>query len=284
MEQKTVTKNFSLINGGEKMNELQVFNFEEQEVRTQVINNEPWFVGKDVADVLGYSNSRKALIDHVDEDDKDDVTIRDAIGRKQLMTAINESGLYSLILKSKLPSAKRFKRWVTSEVLPTIRKHGMYATENTLEQMLNDPDTAIKLLETIKVEREQRLIAEQRVNELQPKATYYDLILQNKTLLSVTQIAKDYGMSATALNKILSDFGIQFKQGGTWLLYQKHADKGYTQSTTHIIDDERSSLLTKWTQKGRLFIYETLKDNGILPLIEREEEQLCKYSQTNSKH
>ncbi|WP_373717846.1 phage antirepressor [Jeotgalibaca porci] len=252
------------------MEKLQVFNFEEQEVRTQVINNEPWFVGRDVAEVLGYKNQNDALSKHVDEEDKDAIAIRDSIGRKQNTPVINESGLYSLILKSKLPTAKKFKRWVTSEVLPTIRKHGMYATENTIEQLLSDPDTAIKLLETIKVEREQRLIAEQRVNELQPKATYYDLILQNKTLLSVTQIAKDYGMSATALNKMLSDFGIQFKQGGTWLLYQKHADKGYTQSTTHIIDDERSSLLTKWTQKGRLFIYETLKDNGILPLIEKQ--------------
>ena len=254
------------------MNELQVFNFEEQEVRTQVINNEPWFVGRDVAEVLGYKNQNDALSKHVDEEDKDAIAIRDSIGRKQNTPVINESGLYSLILKSKLPTAKKFKRWVTSEVLPTIRKHGMYATENTIEQMLNDPDTAIKLLETIKIEREQRLIAEQRVNELQPKATYYDLVLQNKTLLSVTKIAKDYGMSATTLNKMLNDFGVQYKQGGTWLLYQKHADKGYTQSTTHIIDDERSSLLTKWTQKGRLFIYETLKDNGILPLIEQGEE------------
>ncbi|WP_373787693.1 phage antirepressor [Jeotgalibaca porci] len=234
------------------MEKLQVFNFEEQEVRTQVINNEPWFVGRDVAEVLGYKNQNDALSKHVDEEDKDAIAIRDSIGRKQNTPVINESGLYSLILKSKLPTAKKFKRWVTSEVLPTIRKHGMYATENTIEQLLSDPDTAIKLLETIKVEREQRLIAEQRVNELQPKATYYDLILQNKTLLSVTQIAKDYGMSATALNKMLSDFGIQFKQGGTWLLYQKHADKGYTQSTTHIIDDERSSLLTKMDTKRAL--------------------------------
>ena len=255
------------------MNNLQAFNFEEQEVRTLTVNNEPYFVGKDIAEILGYSNASKAVMNHVDlEDKKFEMIAHSQNGNvSETKTAIiNESGLYSLILKSKLPTAKKFKRWVTSEVLPTIRKHGMYATENTLEQMLNDPDTAIRLLETIKVEREQRLIAEQRVNELQPKATYYDLILQNKTLLSVTQIAKDYGMSATALNKILSDFGIQFKQGGTWLLYQKHADKGYTQSTTHIIDDERSSLLTKWTQKGRLFIYETLKDNGILPLIEKQ--------------
>ena len=254
------------------MEDLQIFKFEEQEVRTQIINNEPWFVGKDIAEVLGYAKSRNAIAAHIDDEDKRDAPIQGDLGGTQTMTIINESGLYSLILKSKLPSAKRFKRWVTSEVLPTIRKHGMYATENTLEKMLNDPDTAIKLLETIKTEREQRLIAEQRVNELQPKATYYDLVLQNKTLLSVTKIAKDYGMSATTLNKMLYDFGVQYKQGGTWLLYQKHADKGYTQSTTHVIDDERSSLLTKWTQKGRLFIYETLKDNGILPLIERGEE------------
>lgn len=255
------------------MNNLQAFNFEEQEVRTLTVNNEPYFVGKDIAEILGYSNASKAVMNHVDlEDKKFEMIAHSQNGNvSETKTAIiNESGLYSLILKSKLPTAKKFKRWVTSEVLPTIRKHGMYATENTIEQLLSDPDTAIKLLETIKTEREQRLIAEQRVNELQPKATYYDLILQNKTLLSVTHIAKDYGMSATALNKMLSDFGIQFKQGGTWLLYQKHADKGYTQSTTHIIDDERSSLLTKWTQKGRLFIYETLKDNGILPLIEKQ--------------
>lgn len=256
------------------MNNLQAFNFEKQEVRTLTVNNEPYFVGKDIAEILGYSNASKAVMNHVDlEDKKFEMIAHSQNGNvSETKTAIiNESGLYSLILKSKLPTAKKFKRWVTSEVLPTIRKHGMYATENTIEQLLSDPDTAIKLLETIKTEREQRLIAEQRVNELQPKATYYDLVLQNKTLLSVTKIAKDYGMSATTLNKMLNDFGVQYKQGGTWLLYQKHADKGYTQSTTHIIDDERSSLLTKWTQKGRLFIYETLKDNGILPLIEQGE-------------
>ena len=252
------------------MEKLQAFSFEEEEVRTLTINDEPYFVGKDITEILGYSNSRKALIDHVDEEDKG-VTKCDTLGGKQDLTVINESGLYSLILKSKLPTAKKFKRWVTSEVLPTIRKHGMYATESTLERMLSDPDTAIKLLETIKVEREQRLIAEQRVQELQPKATYYDLILQNKTLLSVSQIAKDYGLSAIAMNNLLADLRIQYRQGGTWLLYQKYSNKGYTQSTTHIVDENRSKLLTKWTQKGRLFIYDKLKNEGILPLIEQEE-------------
>nr|WP_259407203.1 phage antirepressor KilAC domain-containing protein [Bacillus safensis] len=110
------------------------------------------------------------------------------------------------------------------------------------------------------------------INELQPKASYYDLVLQNKSLLSISKIAKDYGMSGTKMNKLLHELGIQFKQGNSWLLYQKYADKGYTQSKTHAIDSEKSRLHTYWTQKGRLFIYETLKSKrSILPIIEREE-------------
>lgn len=253
------------------MNNLQTFQFEEQEVRTQVINNEPWFVGKDVAEVLGYAKPLNAIATHVEEDDSLKQGLTDSLGRNQKTIFINESGMYALIFGSKLESATKFKRWVTSEVLPTIRKHGAYMTAETIEAALSDPDTIIQLATRLKAEREQRLIAEQRIHELQPKATYYDLILQNKTLLSVSQIAKDYGMSATAMNKRLFDLGIQYKQGGTWLLYQKYADKGFTQSTTHIIDEERSKLLTKWTQKGRLFIYESLKNIGILPLIEAEE-------------
>lgn len=256
------------------MNEPQLFNFEGNEVRTIVIENEPYFVGKNVAEVLGYKNSRDALQKHVDEDDKliltsQNTTLENLPNRG--LTAINESGLYALIFGSKLESAKRFKRWVTSEVLPAIRKHGAYATSRTIDDWLNNPDMMIKALEQLKTEREQRLIAEQQVNELQPKATYYDLVLQNKSLLSVSKIAKDYGKSAIWLNNKLHELGIQFKQGDTWLLYQKHADKGFTQSTTHVIDDEKSRMLTKWTQKGRLFIYELLKDEGILPLIELEE-------------
>ena len=120
------------------MKNLKVWNFEEHTVRTVEVDGELWFVGKDVAKILGYSNPRKAMIDHIDAEDKQDgVTIRDSIGREQNPTVINESGLYSLILSSKLPKAKRFKRWVTSEVLPTIRKHGMYATE----ELLNNPQS-----------------------------------------------------------------------------------------------------------------------------------------------
>lgn len=249
-------------------NQLRVFNFEEQEIRTQLINNEPWFVGKDVADVLGYKNGSRDINRHVEDEDKLKYRIGTA-GQTREQILVNESGLYSLIFNSTLENSKRFKRWVTSEVLPTIRKHGAYMTPEKIEEALTDPDTIIRLATSLKDEREQRLIAEQRVHELQPKATYYDLVLQNKTLLSVSQIAKDYGLSATTMNKKLFQLGVQYKQGGTWLLYQRYADKGYTQSTTHIIDKNRSSLLTKWTQKGRLFIYEKLKNEGILPLIER---------------
>lgn len=245
--------------------DLQEFNFNGQEVRTVMRNNTPYFIGKDVAEALGYRRPTKAIADHIDDEDKDEVPIQDSIGRSQMTPIINESGLYSLILKSNLDTAKRFKRWVTSEVLPSIRKRGLYATD----ELLDNPDLLIQVATELKNEREQRLIAEQRINELQPKATYYDLVLQNKSLISVSKIAKDYGKSAQWLNSKLHELGVQYKQGGTWLLYQKYADKGYTQSTTHVIDEERNKLFTKWTQKGRLFIYELLKGQDVLPLIEQ---------------
>ena len=136
------------------------------------------------------------------------------------------------------------------------------------EQMAQGLLAAQKLLDTTRLELAQ---TKQIVNELQPKASYYDLILQSKSLMSVSKIAKDFGKSAVWLNRKLEEKKVQYSQGGVWLLYQKYADKGYTQSTTHAIDDEHSKLLTKWTQKGRLFIYELLKGDGILPLIEQTE-------------
>ena len=114
-------------------------------------------------------------------------------------------------------------------------------------------------------------VQKQQIAELQPKASYYDLVLQNKSLLSVSKIAKDFGRSAVWLNRYLHELGVQYKQGDIWLLYAKHQDKGYTQTHTHVIDSEKSRVTTKWTQKGRLFIYDLLKNKGILPLIERQE-------------
>ena len=136
--------------------ELQNFNFEGQQVRTLTINEKPYFVGKDVAEALGYSNSRKAIADHADSEDKG-VTKCYTLGGTQQTTIINESGLYGLILSSKLPTAKKFKRWVTSEVLPTIRKHGAYMTPEKIEEAILNPDTIIQLATQLKQEREGRL-------------------------------------------------------------------------------------------------------------------------------
>ncbi|MBO3080330.1 phage antirepressor [Mammaliicoccus sciuri] len=252
------------------MNELQVFDFDSNEVRTVVVNEEPYFVGKDVAEILGYAKARNAIAKHIDDEDKKDAPIQGTLGGTQQMTIINESGLYSLIFSSKLDSAKRFKRWVTSEVLPVIRKHGIYATDSVIEQTMKNPDYIITVLTEFKKERESRLVAEQHVQVLKPKATYYDLVLQNKSLLSVSKIAKDYGMSAMRMNKLLHELGVQYKQGDIWLLYAKYQDKGYTQTSTYALDEEHSKVSTKWTQKGRLFIYDLLKDEGILPTIEKQ--------------
>lgn len=250
-------------------NELQIFNNPEfGQVRTLTIDNEPFFVGKDVAEILGYAKPLNALASHVDEDDSLKRGLIDSLGRKQDTIIINESGLYALVFGSKLPTAKKFKHWVTSEVLPQIRKTGSYSVLSPEEQMAQGLLAAQKLLDQTKLELTQ---AKQLVCELQPKATYYDLVLQNKSLLSVTKIAKDYGKSAIWLNTKLHEYGIQFKQGDQWFLYQKYAQNGYTQSDTHVIDDKHSRMNTKWTQKGRLFIYATLKEHDILPLIEMED-------------
>lgn len=256
------------------MNELKSFTFEDQQIRALTTEGEPWFVGKDVAEVLGYSNSRKAIADHVDSEDKG-VTKCYTLGGTQQIAIINESGLYSLILSSKLPKAKEFKRWVTSEVLPTIRKHGAYMTPAKIEEVLTDPDTIIQLATQLKQEREGRLIAEQRIGELTPKADYCDRVLADKSLATITQIAKDYGMSGRALNATLHDLGVIYKQCETWFLYAKYQKTGWTHSETIMVDKkdgtQKAVLNTKWTQKGRLGLYELLKAHGILPLIEQED-------------
>ncbi|MGX0021473.1 anti-repressor protein [Staphylococcus hominis] len=182
---------------------------------------------------------------------------------------IPEPMVYKLAFKAGNSIAEKFQDWLAMDVLPSIRKHGLYATDNVIEQTIQNPDYIIHVLTEFKKEREGRLVAEQQVNELKPKATYYDLVLQNKSLLSVSKIAKDYGMSARSLNKLLHNLGVQYKQGDIWLLYAKYQDKGYTHTSTYALDEEHSKVTTKWTQKGRLFIYELLKDNDILPTIEQ---------------
>ena len=258
---------------------LQEFTFDHQNIRTLTIEDEPYFVGKDVAEVLGYERPTKAIMDHVDDDDRRGSSIRTS-DQLRNMVVINESGVYSLIFGSKLPTAKKFKRWVTSEVLPQIRRHGLYA----MDELLDNPDLAIEALTKLKEERQKRKELEEttriqqiQIAELQPKASYYDVILNCKDLVSITKIAKDYGMSGQKLNNLLHEKKVQFKQGTIWLPYQNYAEKGYTSTKTHTYlgnDGETHSKQSMyWRQKGRIFIYELLKKDGILPTIERDQEE-----------
>ena len=257
--------------------ELQIYkNAEFGSVRTTTIGGQPYFVGKDVTDILGYQNGSRDINRHVDEEDRQKAMFFDGTQDKETII-INESGLYSLILSSKMPNAKKFKRWVTNEVLPAIRKHGIYATDD----LIANPDLAIAAFTALKEERERNktltaavAVQQQQIAEMKPKATYYDVVLKCKDAVNISVIAKDYGWSGIRMNEYLHDKGIQFKQGDTWLLYQKHADKGYTRTNTHVYEDsngfEHTKVHTKWTQKGRLFIYEQLKADGIYPQIELE--------------
>lgn len=248
------------------MSEVQLFNFENHEVRSLLLNNEPWFVGKDVASVLGYADTNKAIAMHVDNEDKLNDKTALSLGQRGGWL-INESGLYSLVLSSKLPSAKKFKRWVTSEVLPALRKTGQYQAKELSGQ---------ELMARALIEAQNVLAAKDKViEEMKPKASYYDVILNCKGLLATSVIAKDYGWSAIRLNEYLHKKGIQFKQGKTWLLYQKYATEGYASTKTHehLGNDgtNHANVHTYWTQKGRRFIYDLLKNDGIVPLIERDE-------------
>ena len=261
----------------EQVTQIQVFNNPEfGTVRTITISEQPYFVGKDVAEILGYSDTFGALKKHVDDEDKQNCQ-NDSFETPRGLTVINESGLYSLILSSKLPAAKQFKHWVTAEVLPSIRKRGLYA----IDDIIANPDLAIAAFQALKAEREaNRALTEtvavqtQQIAEMQPKVSYYDKVLACQDLLPISKISKDYGWSAKKMNAFLHEQGIQYKQGDIWLLYQKYAEHGYTNTRTNVIlDAERNphtKIHTYWTQKGRLFIYDLMKSNGVLPLMERE--------------
>ena len=187
---------------------------------------------------------------------------------------IPENIFYKLCFKAKNEVARKFQDMVTDEVLPSIRKHGVYLTPDKLEEVLLNPDTLIKLATELKEEKLINARKEQLIGELKPKADYTDLILKNKGIVTVTAIAKDYGMSAEKMNEKLHQLGIQYKQSDQWFLYSKYHNMGYTHSETVPITrrDGRHDIKmnTKWTQKGRLFLYNILKENGIVPVIERE--------------
>lgn len=173
------------------MTDLQIFNSPEfGAIRTIEKDGEPWFVGKDVAAALGYERPTKAILDHVDDEDKDEVPIQDSIGRSQNTPIINESGLYSLVLSSKLPGAKQFKRWITSEVIPSIRKHGAYMTPDKLEEVLLKPDTLIQLAQNLKAEQEKRMALEVKMEEQKPKVLFAESVEAAKTSILIGELAK----------------------------------------------------------------------------------------------
>lgn len=278
----------------------------------RVINRDgnPWFVGRDVCLAFGDSNPNRTL-KRVEAEDRSLIDIEDAKGRKQHTVVINESGMYSVLfamtpqranrdgvsnaypeeVQQRIDKIKRFKHWVTSDVLPSIRKHGVFA----IDEMLNDPDAMIAALTALKEERsktkkleernmhlskwnnelqDQVMVQTQQIAEMRPKASYYDIVLNCKDLVSITVIAKDYGWSAVRMNSYLHDRKVQFRQGDVWLLYQKYAAQGYTSTKTIQYEGGDGSLRTTvhtyWTQKGRLFLYELLREDNIFPLIEQE--------------
>ena len=258
--------------------EIQIFkNDRFGEVRTMVINDEPWFVGKDVAMMLGYAKPLNAVAMHVEIEDSLKQGLLDSNGKTQQTIFINESGLYALILSSKLPQAKEFKRWVTSEVLPSIRRNGAYLTDDALARFAEDPDYGIKLLNTLKRERTERLaLMKENVtlsmeNErMKPMADYCAKILACTDTVTVTQIAQDYGMTAQDFNEMLADMKIQYRCGRQWILYSGYKQQGFVQSatTTYTRYDGTKGVRvsSRWTQLGRIFLYERLKGEGVMPI------------------
>ena len=205
---------------------------------------ETFFVGKDVADALGYSNTTKAIRDHVDSEDKLEERIV-LSGQIRKAMVINESGLYALILSSKLEQAKMFKRWVTSEVLPLIRQTGTYS-----------------------LHRKQIEALHHQIEALEPKAEYCDEVLDSVSCLTTTQIAKELSMTVYDLTRVLTELKVMYKQGEHWLLYADYARKGYAKSRTHVHRDIEGDLHTYtrlvWTEEGRQFIHRICRDEEIM--------------------
>lgn len=258
-------------------NNIQIFNNEELgTIRIKGTPDAPLFCLGDVCKMLGLrqGNVRERL--------EKGVVSTDPLltsGGIQMVNFVTEDGLYDVILDSRKPEAKRFRKWVTSEVLPTIRKHGAYMTKDTLERAITEPDFLIQLATTLKEEKAKRLEAEQQceaqkqiIGEMEKKVSYLDLILSSTSTMTITQIAQDYGMSGQRMNKLLHGLRIQYKVGDQWILYAEYKDKCYVSSETiHFVTSEGvpcTTLNTKWTQKGRLFLYDILKKEGILPKME----------------
>lgn len=243
------------------MNDLQFYqNPQFGEIRIVSIEGEPWFVGKDVAAILGYSNARDALAKHVFEEDKG-VAKCDTPGGSQNVAIINESGLYSLILSSKLPTAKEFKRWVTSEVLPSIRKHNAYMTPDMIEKVLTDPDVLINLAQQLKAERA-------KVAELQPKAAYYDLVADCTGLMSFRETAKLFRIPERIFIRFIEESRLCYRAGYDKLVpYAEYMRAGWFEVKEVVCESYNQTLTlpsTKITPVGRTKIFDRLRKAGMI--------------------
>lgn len=252
------------------MTDLQIFNNDRfGQVRIIPVDGELMFVAKDVCDCLEITKHRDA-ISRLDPDERGSVKL-DTLGGKQDIAAINEYGLYSLVLSSRKPEAKEFKRWITHDVIPAIRKTGSYSMviPQTLPEALRAYADEVESHNATKAIVAQQ---EQQIAEFKPVKDYVDKILSSKSCLAITQIAADYGLSAQELNKILHEAGLQRKVGDQWILYKQHMAKGFTKSETFTFcrSDGRldSKITTKWTQKGRLEIHSILTKLNIHAVCE----------------
>lgn len=268
------------------MNDLMIFKNEEfGEIRSLEINNKPYVCLSDVCKILELEQVSRVKT-RLNKDGVTTSKVIDKLGREQQATFISESNLYKVIFQSRKPEAEKFTEWVTSEVLPAIRKTGGYiAGEETMtedELILKAMNVLNTKVENLKAENQNLLVENDRkgqiIGELKPKADYTDRILQCDDLTKANVIACDYGFSSIEFNKILNKFGIQYKQGKDWLLYQKYRGKGYTQTKTfefiHSDGTKGSRTSMMWTQKGRLFLYEFLKAKGLFPRMEEEQVSL----------
>lgn len=249
------------------MNDLQIFkNDTFGQVRILEKDNELWFVAKDVCDCLEIKNTTDAL-KRLDNDERS----RFNLGRQGETNIVNEYGLYNLVLSSRKPEAKEFKRWITHDVIPQIRKTGTYSMNipKSLPEALRAYANEVELHNATKAIVAQQ---EQQIAEFKPVKDYVDKILSSKSCLAITQIAADYGLSAQELNKILHEAGLQRKVGDQWILYKQHMAKGFTKSETFTFcrSDGRldSKITTKWTQKGRLEIHNILSNLDIHAVCE----------------
>ena len=251
-------------------NAIQIFESQEfGKLGVLMIDGKPHFPAGECAKALGYTRPNDAVHQHCRYTVKHRIPHPQSLNKTLEVNYIPEGDLYRLIIRSKLPTAERFEKWVFDEVLPSIRKHGAYINDDVINQMQEDSDYAAELLRNLTAERNRSNNLVNRVAQLTPKAHYHDIILQCPDSIPVTFIAKDYGMSGAAFNKLLYKLNVQFRIGRTWLLYAKHQRNGYTVTNTYTKNGMTTLVHTCWTQRGRFWLYELLKRNGILPTIER---------------